>query len=445
MNVLKEIEISAAAPTGAATSAVFNRAASGEDEYSRTIEILRAVPPPPGYVNVSGVMLPCRDAPATARSAEFVSTTATTAALHAAALASAQAAPLLLCGPSGSGKTSLASELAHTTGNSDMLSLFCDDLMDARALLGAYVCSSTPGEFFWQPGPLAAAAAAGRWVLFDGLHLAPVEVVALVDAFVTAGVLHVPQRGDAIVPHADFRILATAQTVAAGALPLNNMAGDWWRIELPAPTLADRCAVLSGRFPAAAQLLLLVMALVEIVRESQHAEAASEVDSASEVDAVWLKWRAAAHACMRECGLVSGKGMIALGRDIGMHDHVKLLQRLTAFHRAALEAGMSQLPRMTDGSKVQDTATVRAQCHPKDVLKLSVELRQAILLEASEVFCGFASSEVRNLLELSLAACCTALLSRSTLVNNRSMRSILMRYWSHVGFKEVRLLSTVLF
>jgi hypothetical protein len=34
---------------------------------------------------------------------------------------------------------------------------------------------------------------------------------------------------------------------------------------------------------------------------------------------------------------------------------------------------------------------------PRDVLKVSVELRQAILLEASEVLCGFASSEVRIL------------------------------------------------
>ena len=26
--------------------------------------------------------------------------------------------------------------------------------MDAKSLLGAYVCTATPGEFVWQPGAL---------------------------------------------------------------------------------------------------------------------------------------------------------------------------------------------------------------------------------------------------------------------------------------------------
>ncbi len=29
-----------------------------------------------------------------------------------------------------------------------------DDQMDAKSLLGAYVCTAVPGEFAWQPGPL---------------------------------------------------------------------------------------------------------------------------------------------------------------------------------------------------------------------------------------------------------------------------------------------------
>ena len=29
-----------------------------------------------------------------------------------------------------------------------------DDQMDAKALLGTYVCTAVPGEFAWQPGPL---------------------------------------------------------------------------------------------------------------------------------------------------------------------------------------------------------------------------------------------------------------------------------------------------
>lgn len=30
-----------------------------------------------------------------------------------------------------------------------------DDQMDTKSLIGSYVCTMRPGEFRWQPGPLA--------------------------------------------------------------------------------------------------------------------------------------------------------------------------------------------------------------------------------------------------------------------------------------------------
>ena len=54
----------------------------------------------------------------------------------------------------GSGKTVLVSELARATGNMDYITVHIDDQMDAKSLLGAYVCTAVPGEFVWQPGPL---------------------------------------------------------------------------------------------------------------------------------------------------------------------------------------------------------------------------------------------------------------------------------------------------
>ena len=45
-------------------------------------------------------------------------------------------------------------KLAAVTGNSDFIHMHVDDQMDAKSLLGAYVCSTVPGEFVWQPGPL---------------------------------------------------------------------------------------------------------------------------------------------------------------------------------------------------------------------------------------------------------------------------------------------------
>ena len=46
------------------------------------------------------------------------------------------------------------SELARATGNMDYITVHIDDQMDAKSLLGAYVCTAVPGEFVWQPGPL---------------------------------------------------------------------------------------------------------------------------------------------------------------------------------------------------------------------------------------------------------------------------------------------------
>ena len=46
------------------------------------------------------------------------------------------------------------SELAKTTGNMDYITVHIDDQMDAKSMLGAYVCTAVPGEFVWRPGPL---------------------------------------------------------------------------------------------------------------------------------------------------------------------------------------------------------------------------------------------------------------------------------------------------
>ena len=55
----------------------------------------------------------------------------------------------------GSGKSALAAELARATGNAGgLIRVHVDDQMDAKALLGAYVCTAVPSEFAWQPGPL---------------------------------------------------------------------------------------------------------------------------------------------------------------------------------------------------------------------------------------------------------------------------------------------------
>ena len=71
----------------------------------------------------------------------------------------------------GSGKSALVGELAALTGNAaGCIRVHVDDQMDAKSLLGAYICTSVPGEFAWQPGPLTQVPSV--LVCHVGFHLA---------------------------------------------------------------------------------------------------------------------------------------------------------------------------------------------------------------------------------------------------------------------------------
>lgn len=122
--------------------------------------LCEAAPAPSGFVNLCGALVRCKTGsikktPSRAPQAQFVSTPAMLSALHSSAVALSSGRCLLLSGPSGCGKSCLVHNLAAATHNEDMLELYMDANTDSRALLGSYMCSQTPGEFFWQPGPLS--------------------------------------------------------------------------------------------------------------------------------------------------------------------------------------------------------------------------------------------------------------------------------------------------
>lgn len=57
--------------------------------------------------------------------------------------------------PPGCGKSALIAELSRVVGAGPVTYLHLDDQTDVKSMLGAYVCTAVPGEFVWQPGPLA--------------------------------------------------------------------------------------------------------------------------------------------------------------------------------------------------------------------------------------------------------------------------------------------------
>lgn len=214
-------------------------------------------PPPPGHADVEGVWLPrSPHADATPRPpSTFVRTPAASSALRAAALALADARPLLLAGPPGAGKSALAAELAAAAGAAgSALVLHAGEAADARGLLGAYVGAGEPGAFRWAPGPLALAVTGGRWFVLEGAHAAPADALAALAPLLDGGPLPVPARGAALTPAPGFRLIATATEGAGPAVAGRGgvlESGGWARVGVPAPGRDDAGAVLAASLPPA--------------------------------------------------------------------------------------------------------------------------------------------------------------------------------------------------
>lgn len=97
-----------------------------------------------------------------------------------------------------------------------MVRIHLDDQMDSKSLVGAYVCTARPGEFVWQPGPLAQAVAQGRWVVVEDANLAPPEVLAALVPLLERCVLEVAARAESVAAAPGFQLIATVTSAPGG-------------------------------------------------------------------------------------------------------------------------------------------------------------------------------------------------------------------------------------
>ncbi|KAJ1918233.1 AAA ATPase midasin [Tieghemiomyces parasiticus] len=234
----------------------------------------------PLTVSVSGVLLvrspePAVQLSATPVTAPLVLAPTTTANLRALALAASLGAPALLEGETGAGKTCLVEYLATATGHR-LVKLHLGDQTDTKVLLGTYVTTSTPGEFRWQPGVLAAAVTAGWWILIEDVDLAPLDVVSALVPLLEERVLFVPGRGERLPAHHRFQLFATRRVtrLADGRAVVRPGASDqvlgqlWTTVEVHALQLDELTRAVAERYPRLDELSPHLVATFHAVRQA---------------------------------------------------------------------------------------------------------------------------------------------------------------------------------
>ena len=187
-----------------------------------------------------------------------------------------------------------------------MVVLHLDEATDSKSLLGSYTCGDTPGEFRWQPGVLAQAVSAGRWLVLEDVDAAPPEVLAALLPLLEGQPLPVPGR-ESLTPAPGFALFGSVSANAGARRELVS-AALWSRVHIAAPPADEVAQILFTVFSEGAPL---VPAMLESLT--------------------------AVHAlCTR--GSETSKSLVRLGRDLTLRDAVKWARRMLTMHRAQLNA-----------------------------------------------------------------------------------------------------------
>ncbi|WP_058366955.1 AAA family ATPase [Haloparvum sedimenti] len=141
---------------------------------------------------------------------------------------------VLLKGPPGVGKSYLAKYVCSRT-NRPLYRVTLSETTFREDLLGnLQLVSADGGETVtrWVDGPLTRAAREGGVLLLDEINAADANTVAALNAVMEAPetrTLTVPQTGETVAPHEQFRVVATANPGYQGTYELNQAFEDRFR------------------------------------------------------------------------------------------------------------------------------------------------------------------------------------------------------------------------
>jgi len=162
--------------------------------------------------------------------------------------------PILLVGPAGSGKTKLFYEIAKKT-KKQIYRVNFDGGMTPDAFLGGVRLRTIKDEdgisiqgTYFQEGPVIKAAKEGAWLLLDEIDKVQPEYAAAMHAMIENirnPIILNDDGGRSIIPHSEFRIMATANTL--GSIEDNSL-GYYGSSPMNAAFL-DRFSILQVSYP----------------------------------------------------------------------------------------------------------------------------------------------------------------------------------------------------
>jgi nitric oxide reductase NorQ protein/cobaltochelatase CobS len=141
---------------------------------------------------------------------------------------------VVLKGPPGVGKSYLARYICAQT-NRPLYRVTLSETTYREDLLGhLHLVSSEAGETVteWVDGPLTRAVREGAVVLLDEINAADANTVAALNAVMEQRAtrsLTIPQTGEQLTPHEEFRVIATANPGYQGTYELNDAFEDRFR------------------------------------------------------------------------------------------------------------------------------------------------------------------------------------------------------------------------
>lgn len=119
---------------------------------------------------------------------------------------------LLLTGPTGTGKTAFIREVAART-HWPIVVVGCHGELEFADLVG-HLTLEKDGGTAWVDGPLVRAMKAGAVLLLDEVNFLRPSTVGGINGVLDAGRFEIPQTGEIVTVHPDFRLAATANSIS---------------------------------------------------------------------------------------------------------------------------------------------------------------------------------------------------------------------------------------